>query len=316
MVESLQYLWPCVEAVNPVFSRAAIIRWPDGVHDKLVAAGLVVPQGTTTRIRCPECGRTHVAKPIVRTQPNGSARVFIPCPENVRAEVKNRDLEQWAANIQGLVSAVAKSLSLGGKIASLESDRIWRCGRWMFQGVQREVLFARGLRRKDASGFRRAISGAHRPVVFVASEIPDPEFWQGRIPPLIRLREVATLVDRQVSLDGPQIIGLVGAADEHDEDQRIRSRKNQQKTIRRAVKQEIKSFVEDDALVAAYKIHGSLDKAVAGLAEQGVETDRWAIERALDRAGGIEEVMSREDSESIVRSRTSHRRDTPIEKRD
>lgn len=316
MVDALQFLWPAVEAVKPLFTRAAVVRWPAGVREQLVAAGLLIPQDTAARIRCPECGQTHIAKPIARKQTDGSTRFFIPCPENLRAEVKDRDLEQWAAHIEGLVNAVAKSLALGGKVASLDSDRVWRCGRWTFQGVPRDILFARGLRRNDAAQYRRAISGAHRPVVFIASEVPDPGFWQGRIPPVICLREIATLSEGQISLDGPQIIGLVRAADALDAASQGREHKEQQATIRRAVKEEIKSLVSDDALVAAYTKYGSYDKAVAGLAEEGVETNRWAVERAVKRAGGVKAVTRIDDSESVVRSRSSRRRDTPIENRD
>ncbi len=133
---------------------------------------------------------------------------------------------------------------------------------------------------------------------------------------MICLREIATLSEGQISLDGPQIIGLVRAADALDAASQGRGHKEQQATIRRAVKEEIKSLVSDDALVAAYKKYGSYDKAVAGLAEEGVETNRWAVERAVKRAGGVKAVTRIDDSESVVRSRSSRRRDTPIENRD
>ena len=47
----------------------------------------------------------------------------------------------------------------------------------------------------------RAITGAHRAVVFVGSEIPDVDFWQGHSPPLIRLKEVATLINGKIEID-------------------------------------------------------------------------------------------------------------------
>jgi hypothetical protein len=316
MIDPLQFLWPAVEAVKPVFARAAIVRWPAGVHGQLVAAGLLVPQDTTTRIRCPECGQSHIAKPYARQQPDGTSRFFIPCPQNLRAGVKERDLQQWAASIDALVSALATWMQLGGKPASLDSDRVWRCGRWNYQGVLRDVLFARGLRRRDAIQFRRAITGAHRPIVFVGSEIPEADFWQGRVPPLIRLREVATFVDAKIEIDVTQVIGLVRAADDDIDADEARDAKQQRKTIRRAVKEEVKSLVSDDALVAAYIKYGSYTKAAAGLVAEGVETNRWAVERAVKKEGGIKKVMRDADSESVVRSRSSRRRDTPQKKRD
>lgn len=316
MIDPLQFLWPAVEAVKPVFARAGIVRWPAGVHGQLVTAGLLVPQDTTTRIRCPECGQTHIAKPYVRQQPDGTSRFFIPCPQNLRAEVQERDLQQWAASIDALVSALASWMQLGGKPAGLGSDRVWRCGRWNYQGVLRDVLFARGLCRHDAIQFRRAITGAHRPIVFVGSEIPDADFWQGRVPPLIRLREIASLVDGKIEIDVTQVIGLVRAADEFEPEKTFTL--DQLKTlVRQQVKAEGKTALKDDWLVSAYIQCHSYRKAAKFLSdESGQKVTKDQVAAAVKRHGGIAAVVRGDDSESVVRTRSSQRRDTPIEKRD
>ena len=316
MIDPLQYLWPAVEAVSPVFARAAVIRWPAGSKDKLLAANLLKPQGSATRIRCPECGQTHVAKPVPRKQPDGSVRFYIPCPQHLRAEVKDRDIQQWAANIEGLVHALAGALSLNGKPKALAGDRVWRCGRWTEQDVMRDVLFARGLRRKDALQFRRAITGAHTPIVLVGHEAPDDDFWQGSVPPILRLNEVATLTDGNLAIDGAQALGLIRATEVRNATAKKREGQKQRESVRRVLKQEIKSLVTEDNLVAAYKKYGSYNKAVDGLAAEGVSTNRSAIERAVKKQGGAKAVMRRDDSESIVRTVSSRRRDTPIKKRD
>ena len=72
MADLLGLLWPAVEAVQPVFSPAALVRWPPGAHAKLAAAKLIVPSGTARRIRCPECGQVHAATPMARDQPDRS----------------------------------------------------------------------------------------------------------------------------------------------------------------------------------------------------------------------------------------------------
>jgi len=317
MVDALQFLWPAVEAVQPLFTRAAVVRWPAGVRKQLVAAGLLIPRDAAARIRCPECGQTHIAKPIARKQTDGSTRFFISCPENLRAEVKDRDLEQWAAHIEGLVSAVAKSLALGGKIASLDSDRVWRCGRWTYQGVLRDILFARGLRRNDAAQYRRAISGAHRPVVFIASEVPDEDFWQGRVPPLIRLCEVATLVGSAVNIDVAQVVGLVRAGDEARDACSPLTLDQLKLLVRQQIKAEGKTNLRDDWLVSAYKQCGSYRKAAQFLSDESQQTvTKDQVLDAVNRAGGREAVVRGDDSESVVRTVSSRRRDTPIEKRD
>ncbi len=317
MTEPLHFLWPAVEAVNPVFSRAALIRWPKNVHSQLVAAKLLVPQDTTTRIRCPECGQTHIARPFAREQPDGTVRFFIPCPQNLRAEVKERDLQQWAANIEGLVTSMLEVMSLGGKSTKLESDRVWRCGRWTYQGVLRDVLFARGLRRNDAAQFRRAITGAHRPVVFVATELPDADFWQGRVPPLIRLREVASLVDGKIELDVPQVVGLVRAADEDSDAGVAITLDNLKLLIRQQIKAEGKTSLRDDWLVSAYKQCGSYRKAAKFLSDESQQTvTKEQIAGAVKRAGGLEAMTCGDDSDSVVRAVSSRRRDTPIKIQD
>ena len=316
MTDALQFLWPAVEAVNPVFSRAAVIRWPNDARTQLVSARLLVPQGSTTRIRCPECGQTHVAKPVPREQPDGKVRFFIPCPRHLRAEVSDRDIQPWAANIAALAQILATALSLGGRSTQLASDRVWRCGRWTYQDMLRDVLFARGLRRKDAVQFRRAITGSHRPIVFVGSETPADDFWQGRIPPLIRLCEVATLDDGQLHIDVAQVVGLVRTADESKD--AVSPTLDQLKLlVRQQVKAEGKMNLRDDWLVSAYKQCGSYRKAAKFLSDESQQTvTKDQVAAAVKRAGGREAVVRGDDSESIVRTVSSRRRDTPIEKRD
>ena len=316
MPDALQFLGPAVEAVNPVFSRAAVIRWPNDARTQLVSARLLVPQGSTTRIRCPECGQTHVAKPVPREQPDGKVRFFIPCPRHLRAEVSDRDIQQWAANIEALAQILATALSLGGRSTQLASDRVWRCGRWTYQDMLRDVLFARGLRRKDAVQFRRAITGSHRPIVFVGSETPADDFWQGRIPPLIRLCEVATLDDGQLHIDVAQVVGLVRTADESKD--AVSPTLDQLKLlVRQQVKAEGKMNLRDDWLVSAYKQCGSYRKAAKFLSDESQQTvTKDQVAAAVKRAGGLDAVVRGDDSESIVRTVSSRRRDTPIEKRD
>lgn len=317
MADPLQFLWPAVEAVRPVFSRAAIVRWPKGVHAKLVSANLIMPDGTTTRIRCPKCGQTHFAKPISREQPDGTVRFFIPCPEHLRAEVNDRDLQQWAANIEELANALSVALSLGGKCKQLDSDRVWRCGRWTYQGVLRDVLFARGLRRNDAAQFKRAITSAHRPIVFVGAEVPDADSWQGRAPTLILLREVSALVDAKIEIDVGQVVGLVRLSDEAAEANATVTLDQLKLLIRQQIRAEGKASLKDDWLVSAYKRCGSYRKAAAFLSEEAQQTvTKDQVSRAVQRTGGIQEVLRGDDSESIVRTVSSRRRDTPIEKRD
>jgi hypothetical protein len=120
----------------------------------------------------------------------------------------------------------------------------------------------------------------------VSSEIPDPDFWEGRIPPVIQLREVATLVDSQLQIDEKQVLAVIRSADDDsDADQKLRA-KHDQMSLRRGVREEIKSMAKNDILVQAYRTYGSGAKAVVALAADGVETNKSAVLRAVNKSRG------------------------------
>lgn len=191
MVDPLNCLWPIAEAITPIVSASAMSRWPKDSRERLLAAGLLKSAGTAKRVRCPACDRHHIEEVVAREAAEGQVRYYVSCPEVMRAEVRPEEMELFAVAIESLAMSIASLLSLSGTCKALASDRVGRCGRWTDQGVLRDVLFARGLRRNDATQFRQAITRAHRPVIFVGSDIPDREFWQGKIPSVIRLSKVA-----------------------------------------------------------------------------------------------------------------------------
>ena len=139
------------------------------------------------------------------------------------------------------------------------------------------------------------------------------DFWNGRVPPQILLSGVAALIEDNIEIDVVQIIGLVHAADEQQAAETPLTTEQFKLVVRQQVQAEGKSRLTDDVLVAAYQNFGSYNKAVDGLREQEFETNRWAIERAVKRAGGPQAVMRGDDSESVVRTVASRRRDTPVE---
>lgn len=293
MLDPLKCFWPGVEAVTPTFTRAAIIRWPETSFDQLVDAGLLVPDQNPSRILCPECGKLHCAKPIVRKQSDGSVKMFIPCSEHLRAEVRTRDLQQWSANVESLVKCIAVSLNTRGQIKDLASGRVWRCGRWTHKGVARDVLFARGLRRKDAQQFRRAVTQCHAPVVFVGSEVPDSEFWSVNTPAMIRLADVALLNNGKLVVEMNQVSALINAADVVRQDEIASSKSKENKAMRRAIKEEIRSSLTDEQISRAYVAFGTYEKTAKALSTNGHTFNRWAVEHAVKRSGGREVVLEK-----------------------
>lgn len=314
MFDPLQYIWPAVEAISPVFSRAAVMRWPTGVHAQLLAAKLIVADGSAGRIRCSACGQTHTCRVSAREQPGGGVCYFIPCPTHLRAEVSQNDLQQWSVNLQELVHVLAAALSLRGQPADLGSRRVWRCGRTQYAGVSRDVLFGRGLCRRDAAQFRGAIAGARRPIVFVGSELPPSEYWNGRVPALVRLCDVAALTTAGLGIDVDHIMGTIADSDRAPAqgDSIAVPKAELKRIVRQQVKAEAKATLDDDVLVAAFRQTHSYRKAAELLgqnpeASEKVSKDR--VMRAVDRAGGIAAVLQNTDTASVSRTVPSQCRD-------
>ncbi len=158
MVDPLNCLWPIAEAITPIVSASAMSRWPKDSRERLLAAGLLKSAGTAKRVQCPACDRHHIEEVIAREAAGGQVRYYVSCPEVMRAEVRPEELQQFAVDVSLLVRSIASSLSLSGPSKALASDRVWHCGRLAWHGSLRDVLFGRGLIRRDGAGFRSAFA--------------------------------------------------------------------------------------------------------------------------------------------------------------
>ena len=158
MVDPLNYLWPIAESVTGVVPASGMSRWPKDSRERLLAAGLLTSAGTAKRVRCPACDRHHIEEVVSREAAEGQVRYYVPCPEVMRAEVRPEELQQFAVDVPLLARSIASSLSLSGSCKALASDRVWHCGRIAWHGSLRDVLFGRGLIRRDAASFRSAFA--------------------------------------------------------------------------------------------------------------------------------------------------------------
>ena len=312
MTDPLTRIWPLLDVPTATVSTWDVETWPAGVQQKLVALGFLRELEPANTILCPEC-QNHLEEVIAIPGPGGRLRYVIHCPDVLRVTVPPAALRQWGVDSGQIARILAGTLRLSGKCTELATGRIWRLGRWTYQGVQRDMLLACGLCLADADQIRRSISGAHRPVLCVGSRMAHADFWNGRVPPQILLSGVAALIEDNIEIDVVQFIGLVHAADEQQAAETPLTTEQFKLVVRQQVQAEGKSRLTDDVLVAAYQNFGSYNKAVDGLREQEFETNRWAIERAVKRAGGPQAVMRGDDSESVVRTVASRRRDTPVE---
>ena len=309
MPESLTLLWSLMDMPGAALSNYAASLWGTNVFQAALALGFLREAEPATWVTCPECFE-HEEEVIVRPGRNGGVCYAIPCPEVLRAEVSLNDMRQWRVDMAAVASTLARALQLAGKPTELAPGRVWRLGRWKYQGQARDMLLAIGLNQPDAIDIRRQITASRRPVVFVPLAEPGADFWVGQPPPLIRLSEVVSLVDSALGIDTTEIVGLIQDADERTDntpdslsfvlDQKVRSALN--------------SRLTDELILQAYVANGSsARKAAKALKKRGHSIHHATISRLVKK---YEEVLRTGSSESVVRTRSSQRRDTPIEKRD
>ncbi len=216
MVEPLTYIWPTLEAVTPVVTASAMSRWPKDARERLLSTGLLKPSGTSQFVRCPACDRGHTEEVVARELPNGEVRFYVPCPEVLRAEVRPEELQQFTVDVSLLARSIATSLTLSGACRALASDRLWHCGRLDWHGGLRDVLFGRGLARKDAGDLKAAsvLPTMLHPLVLVPIETPPAGFWNAPAPTTLQLSRIAVLRGDEVVLDGVVLTALVCQAEE------------------------------------------------------------------------------------------------------
>jgi len=77
--------------------------------------------------------------------------------------------------------------------------------------------------------------------------------------------------------------------------------------VRRQVKADKQSALEDDALIAAWRVHGSTRKAAKALTEAGHKTSKDKVQSALSKVGGAKALLEGMDTPSVARSVASQR---------
>jgi hypothetical protein len=131
-------------------------------------------------------------------------------------------------------------------------------------------------------------------------------------PPIVPLSELITLAADGLSLDRAELFARITAAEEVNNRPIILPLSSQEKKqlIRRQLKEELHSLLDDEVLVAAYREHGSYRKAAAALTAQcNVPITKDQVYWAVQRCGGIRAVSRLEDSFSVRRTVASQGRD-------
>jgi hypothetical protein len=311
MNDALDLLWPLIDSPEPTLAASVVAAWPEGVHKHLLTLGFMQPAEDASRVLCPECGE-HEEDVVASDGSKGRMRFSIPCPKVLRADVPAKARRQWTVNMDAVAAALASTLGLSGRCTELVARRLWRLGRTDWQGASRDVLFARGLDWGDAATTRAAIVRGRKPIVFVPFCVPPEDFWRRRIPPVIVLSQFTMLCDDQMELEPLAVATAIRDADATPSSGPLETVTEEQLKlmIRQQIKAESKSECVDAVLVAAYRHCGTYRSAADYLSkETGRAVTKDAVHRAVQRAGGVLAVLNSEDSNSVVRSVASQRRD-------
>jgi len=308
----LRLVLAAADDVGRVFDHTDLAEWPAGLLEEVLALGILRPSAGGLTAVCPSCDDRHVEIVRRRAGPDGEQRLFIYCPEQLRVEVTADMCRGWEIDPAGLAAAVARAMSPRGTASEVVRDRMWRVGRLGVGGTKRAVVLARRMGEGDAASIANHVGPGGRQIVLVPSRAPDDRVWPGAVPAVIRLADIASIEDGLLRLDHESTMATIREADGIAEaggllpvDPEVKKQ-----VVRQQVKAEIKGHLEDDVLVAAYVAHGSYRKAAAALTEQTgepVTTDK--VQRAVERRGGIAEVMADSDTPSVARTVASQRRD-------
>ncbi len=300
MNDALRWLWPYMEVPRPLIADHLSRAWPDDALRRLRAAGFVAQAENARCVMCPGCAEGHIEDVVAIKQSDGSCRFYVYCPEVLRAEVSVDELRHWTIDLKAIAVALGRSMLLQGKCLLLVPGRLWRLGRAPWRDGTREVLFARGLTWQDAARVVDRVSRSRDPIVLVPYDANPAAPWGARRPAIVPLDQIAAFKSETLVVDTHELAAIVfdadakcGRADEPHIDK---------KQLRRIMRAQREVALSDEVYVAAYKQHGSYRKAAEALVAHGVETDRWAIERAVRRAGGARAVRRDESSSSVVRA--------------
>lgn len=308
----MRLLLAAADDLGRTFDHRDLSEWPPGSLQVFQTLGVVRRSAGGLTASCPSCDDGHIEVVAERPGPDGQARLYIYCPDQLRLEVTPEMCQGWEVNPDGLAACVAARLGLKGTPKPVVPNRLWRLGRISCDGTTREVAFAMRLGEADATSVVAHVGVGGRAIVVVPRLVPDDRIWPGRVPAVVPLDRVGELDGDKLVIDGVAFMEIVAEADAVAESKSLLPVDPQVKkqVVRRQLKAEIKGHLNDDVLIAARLTHGSTRKAASALTQQlGRPVSKDQVQRAIDRAGGLAAISELDDSNSVARTVASHSRD-------
>jgi hypothetical protein len=310
MIDALPFALPLIDTESGLVGNEHVSRWPGGVLERLLDAGFLNVANAASRIRCPECGE-HTEEVYCQAGDSGPPRFYIHCPVIWRVEVLAEARRQWCVNLPRLIETTAHTLNLKGAPKELLTGRLWRMGRTVWEGTNRDVVFARGFHWHDSQPLRSVITRCAKPIVVTTRQQKAKINWRNP-PTFLALDKIASLC-QQFTLDVDEIVVSLSRESTPGDEPTIDVPKGTDLKlfVRRQIKAEQKTELTDAVLVQAYLQEGSIRKAAEFLTSQtGQQISKDKIQRAVQRSGGVEALVVGQDSNSIVRGVASQCRDS------
>jgi hypothetical protein len=310
MIDALHFLLPLIDTESGLVGNDHVSRWPENVLERLLDAGFLNVANAASQIRCPECGE-HTEEVYCQARHSGPPHFYIHCPVIWRVEVKAEVRRQWRVNTTRLIENTAQTMNLKGVPKELLVGRVWRMGRTIWEGTNRDVVFARGLHWQDSQQLRSVIARCVKPIVVTARQQKAKINWRNPTN-CLALDKIASL-RHEFTLDVDEIIATLSRAITPGDEPSIGVPKGTdlKLLVRRQIKAEQKTELTDAVLVQAYLQEGSIRKAAEFLSSQTSQhISKDKVQRAVQRSGGVEALVVGQDSNSMVRGVASQCRDS------
>lgn len=312
MTDALEIVWQLFDSSSLLLGHDEVTRWPPPAVAELTRLGFLREAGSIDHAACPNCPDRHVEKVLCRPGSDGRTRFYIPCPENLRVEIAADDLRRWIIDADAVARGLSRAVAQGDRCTQRVAGRLWRLGAVPWQGVNRDVLLARGLGWPDGGEIIRQIGGNGRSIVLLSGPAPPAHIWPELPPTVVSLPSVVRLQAGAITVALADVCALVQDADAANQARRpvALSPKQQKREFQKAAGDVLKSKLGDDPFVQAYDEHGSYRKAAAALSKQfGFPVSKDKVRTAVKRRGGVGAVRRDADSESVRRTVASQGRD-------